>query len=172
MKRPAAAKEGPTYVHGFDREHKMAWRRLAGKRDARNEWAIEVTRSDTDGDGNEYPTAHFADGTEHMLQTLTWNEYNALVHAPIAGRLWEDKENGYYVIKKPDRTPLLILYETNTTPGGRDSQICQLQLRNFGDPHETALIGAGNGHYRAKPAQRRTLLLRRKHGRGGCVTVV
>jgi len=139
MKRPAAAARlTEKYTYGFDRENKLAWRRLAGKRDARHEWAIDVTKSAADADGNEYPTAMFTDGCKYILKTLLWSDYNNILHAPVAGRLWENKQAGFYVVKKPDRSPLLILFGPDEA--GTVKQICQLALRHFGDPHVQALL--------------------------------
>jgi hypothetical protein len=148
MKRPAAAEPlQAVYMYGFDREHKLAWRRLAGKKDAKNEWAIEIVQSDADGAGTKYPIAVFVDGTKFTVQTLTWPEYTELINSPVSGRLWEDKIKGVYIVKKPDRTPLLICYQTTLAPK-RDVQICQVQLKHFGDPNETAFMGRQSGHHR------------------------
>ena len=101
------------------------------------EWAETITVPEGAVD-TDHPLAKFGD--EYVtVKSLTVKQYKAMEEGrrkAKAAVLWEgklasDATTKLSIKRKPDRTPLLILFKC--APGEKEKQLCQVALKVFGD---------------------------------------
>lgn len=132
MKRPAGSDEAK--FASYDNETEKAWRMLPGGRE--REWSDESLIIPPDAKDTDNPLAKFLNGDLLPVKGLTIKILKAKVSAKktASAVLWETTTPAgmkLMIKRKPDRTPLLILFKY--TDGSREKQICQVALKVFGD---------------------------------------
>ena len=87
---------------------------------------------------SDHPLAKFADGTALPIKTITVKDIKAIEAAARlrskSAVLWEGVRGDakLSIKKKPDRTPLLILF-AHQNGEKAEKQLCQVALKVFGD---------------------------------------
>ena len=133
IKRPAAAKSEIAFV-GYDREYEKAWRMRVGTNE--KEWAesLIIPEGATDSD---HPLAKFGNDlvpvkglTVKHVKAIEANKSKATTAVVWEGKMKLD-ETRLTIKRKPDRTPLLILFKH--PQGEKEKQLCQVAVKVFGD---------------------------------------
>ena len=86
---------------------------------------------------SDHPLAKFADGTTLPIKTITVKDIKAIEAAARlrskSAVVWDGvRGDDKLSIKKPDRTPLLILF-AHQNGEKAEKQLCQVALKVFGD---------------------------------------
>lgn len=140
LKKPAASaaglKKGVVWS-GFDVELGKAWRMLPGKP---KEWSDEDLIIPEGAKDSDVPLARFPNGDTEPVKGLTVKQARLAIELKKRGKnatavKWEKERVGdkmkLAIKRKPDRTPLLILYEL--AEGMPERQKRQVALKTFGD---------------------------------------
>jgi hypothetical protein len=111
-KRPSSADDEP-WMYGYDTQSKQAYRAKA-RTPAAKQFMEHWDPTSYHDEYDDLPRAICASGCPITIKQLTcWDIAQHKAPARVPGNLWESEKDGtkYYIVRRKDRSPILILFE-------------------------------------------------------------